>query len=151
MAVEINADEVDPNTFDPREFNQQVIAEFRANEGKVGGFFEGSDLVLLTTTGARSGEPRTSPVMYFEDGGKLYVIASMGGADQNPAWYHNLRANPDVTAEIGTESFKAKAEVVEGTERDDLYAKVSAAKPQFAEYQSKTTRVIPVVELRRAS
>jgi deazaflavin-dependent oxidoreductase (nitroreductase family) len=131
------------------EFNDQIIAEFRANEGKVGGMFEGANLVLLTTTGAKSGNRTTSPVMYFEDGDRYIVIASYAGADRNPAWYHNLRANPEVTAEIGTETFEVEAEVVEGEERDKLYARMVEIAPGFAEYQAKTTRRIPVVALRR--
>jgi deazaflavin-dependent oxidoreductase (nitroreductase family) len=131
------------------EFNDQIIAEFRANEGKVGGMFEGANLVLLTTTGAKSGNRTTSPVMYFEDGDRYIVIASYAGADRNPAWYHNLRANPEVTAEIGTETFEVEAEVVEGEERDKLYARMVEIAPGFGEYQAKTTRRIPVVALRR--
>ncbi|MBT2230869.1 nitroreductase family deazaflavin-dependent oxidoreductase [Nonomuraea sp. NEAU-A123] len=131
------------------EFNDQIIAEFRANKGKVGGMFEGANLVLLTTTGAKSGNRTTSPVMYFEDGDRYIVIASYAGADHNPAWYHNLRANPEVTAEIGTETFEVEAEVVEGEERDELYARMVEIAPGFAEYQAKTTRRIPVVALRR--
>ncbi|MCA2225845.1 nitroreductase family deazaflavin-dependent oxidoreductase [Nonomuraea aurantiaca] len=133
------------------DFNEQIIAEFRANKGKVGGMFEGADLVLLTTTGAKSGKRTTSPVMYFEDGDRYVVIASYAGADHHPAWYHNLVANPEVTAEIGTETFELTAEVVEGEERDRLYARVVEIAPGFAEYQAKTTRRIPVVALRRSA
>lgn len=133
------------------DFNDQIIAEFRANEGKVGGMFEGATLVLLTTTGAKSGKRTTSPVMYFEDGDRYIVIASYAGRDNNPAWYHNLLANPEVTAEIGTETFEVTAEVVEGEERDELYARMVEIAPGFAEYQTKTTRRIPVVALRRAA
>lgn len=133
------------------DFNEQIIAEFRANEGKVGGPFEGANLVLLTTTGAKSGKRTTSPVMYFEDGDRYIVIASYAGRDTNPAWYHNLRANPEVTAEIGKETFEVEAEVVEGEERDELYARMVEIAPGFAEYQAKTTRRIPVVALRRAA
>lgn len=131
------------------DFNQQVIDEFRANAGKVGGYFEGADLVLLTTTGAKSGKRTTSPAMYLRDDERYIVIASNGGADHHPAWYHNLRANPELTAEIGTETFAAKAEVIEGQERDDLYARMVAIAPGFAEYQAKTTRRIPVVAFHR--
>ncbi|MFD1545437.1 nitroreductase family deazaflavin-dependent oxidoreductase [Nonomuraea guangzhouensis] len=133
------------------DFNEKIIAEFRANEGKVGGMFEGANLVLLTTTGAKSGKRTTSPVMYFEDGGRYIVIASYAGADHNPAWYHNLVANPEVTVEIGTETFEVTAEVVGDEERDKLYAKVVEIAPGFAEYQEKTTRRIPVVALHRAA
>ncbi|MEV0591613.1 nitroreductase family deazaflavin-dependent oxidoreductase [Nonomuraea cavernae] len=133
----------------PNDFNQQIIDEFRANEGRVGGMFEGSPLVLLTTKGARSGRPATTPVMYLRDGDKTVVIASNAGADNHPAWYHNLRANPRVTAEIGTETFEAEAVVIEGAERDRLYARMVEIAPGFADYEAKTTRRIPVVSLER--
>ncbi|TXK38373.1 nitroreductase family deazaflavin-dependent oxidoreductase [Nonomuraea sp. C10] len=133
------------------DFNQQVIEEFRANGGKVGGYFEGADLLLLTTTGARSGRQVTSPVMYLEDGGRLVVIASKAGADDNPAWFHNLRANPEVKVEIGTEEFQAEASVVDRPERDRLYARMVEKAPGFADYETKTTRVIPVITLNRLS
>ncbi|MDF2704703.1 MAG: cell entry protein [Nonomuraea muscovyensis] len=133
----------------PNDFNQQVIAEFRANEGRVGGMFEGSPLVLLTTTGARSGKPTTTPVMYLEDGDRIVVIASNAGADHHPAWYHNLRANPEATAEVGTETFGVKAEFVDGEERDRLYARMVEQAAGFAEYEAKTSRRIPVVVLER--
>ncbi|AQZ68776.1 AclJ [[Actinomadura] parvosata subsp. kistnae] len=135
----------------PSDFNQQIIDEFRANEGRVGGMFEGAPLVLLTTTGAKSGKPVTTPVMYLADGDRYIVIASNAGADNHPAWYHNLRANPEATAEIGTETFQVKAEFVEGEERDQLYARMVAQAPGFAEYEAKTTRRIPVVALYRTA
>ncbi|MFI6325285.1 nitroreductase family deazaflavin-dependent oxidoreductase [Nonomuraea sp. NPDC050556] len=131
-------------------FNAQVIEEFRANGGKVGGMFEGANLVLLTTTGAKSGNPTTSPVMFLPDGDRYVIIASNGGADHHPAWYHNLNAHPTATAEVGTETFEVKAAVVEGTERDELYARMVEIAPGFAEYQAKTTRHIPVVVLNRS-
>jgi deazaflavin-dependent oxidoreductase (nitroreductase family) len=136
---------------DFNDFNKQIIEEFRANGGKVGGMFEGANLLLLTATGAKSGKRTTSPVMYFEDGDRLFIIASKGGAPENPAWYHNLVANPDATVEIGTETFEVKAEVVKESERDELYAKAVAIAPGFGEYQTKTTRRIPVVELHRSA
>ncbi|MEU8245344.1 nitroreductase family deazaflavin-dependent oxidoreductase [Nonomuraea sp. NPDC048916] len=135
----------------PNDFNQQIIDEFRANEGRVGGMFEGSPLVLLTTKGARSGRPTTTPVMYLRDDDRVVVIASNAGADNNPAWYHNLRANPEVTAEIGTETFEAEAVVIEGEERDRLYARMVEIAPGFAEYEAKTDRRIPVVALERST
>ncbi|MGR6914600.1 nitroreductase family deazaflavin-dependent oxidoreductase [[Actinomadura] parvosata] len=135
----------------PSDFNQQIIDEFRANEGRVGGMFEGAPLVLLTTTGAKSGKPVTTPVMYLADGDRYIVIASNAGADNHPAWYHNLRAHPEATAEIGTETFEVKAEFVEGEERDRLYARMVAQAPGFAEYEAKTTRRIPVVALYRTA
>ncbi|MFG1703936.1 nitroreductase family deazaflavin-dependent oxidoreductase [Nonomuraea sp. M3C6] len=135
----------------PNEFNQQIIDEFRANEGRVGGMFEGAALVLLTTTGAKSGKPTTSPVMYLEDDDRYVVIASNGGADHHPAWYHNLRATAEATAEIGTEKFEVKALLVEGEERDQLYARMVAKAPGFAEYEARTSRRIPVVALHRTT
>ena len=130
------------------DWNSQIIAEFRANEGRVGGPFEGAPIVLLTTTGAKTGKRRTSPMMYLREDGRMYVFASKAGADTNPAWYHNLVANPEVTAEIGTETHEATATPVTGAERDRIYAEQAQRYPGFAEYQEKTSRVIPVVELR---
>jgi len=129
--------------------NRQVIEEFRANEGKVGGPLEGVLLLLLTTTGAKSGEQRINPLAYHTDGERLVVIATKNGAPTHPDWYHNLVAHPDVSVEVGTESFEARATVVEGAERDELYAKRVAVMPIFAEYQAMTTRTIPVVVLTR--
>ncbi|QYC44955.1 Putative nitroreductase [Nonomuraea coxensis DSM 45129] len=129
------------------DFNQQIIDEFRANEGRVGGMFEGSPLLLLTTTGARSGRQTTTPVMYLPDGDRYVIIASNAGADQHPAWYHNLRAHPVATVEVGTDTFQAKAVPVEGEERDQLYARMVAVAPGFAEYERKTSRRIPVLAL----
>jgi deazaflavin-dependent oxidoreductase (nitroreductase family) len=133
----------------PNDFNQQIIEEFRANGGRVGGMFEGSPLVLLTTTGARSGKPTTTPVMYLKDDDRLVVIASNGGSDRHPAWYHNLLANPEATVEVGTETFAVKAAFAEGGERDRLYARMVEQAAGFAEYEAKTSRRIPVVVLER--
>ncbi len=135
----------------PNDFNQQVIAEFRANGGKVGGPFAGSPMLLLTTTGAKSGQPRTMPLVYTTDGDRIVILASKGGAPTNPDWYHNLVANPTVTVEQGTEKFQARAVVTEGEERERLYDQQAALMPGFAEYQKKTTRQIPVVVLERAN
>ncbi|NBE99557.1 nitroreductase family deazaflavin-dependent oxidoreductase [Nonomuraea sp. KC401] len=132
------------------DFNKQVIEEFRANEGRVGGMFEKAHLLLLTTTGARSGKRSTSPLMYMPDGDRQVVIGSAGGGDKHPAWYHNVRAHPKVTVEVGSETFEAEAVAIEGEERDQLYARMVAQAPQFAEYEDKTTRRIPVVALVRA-
>lgn len=126
------------------DFQQWVVAEFRANQGRVGGPFEGSELVLLTTTGARTGTPRTVPLGPVIVDGQLVVVASAMGADKNPDWYHNVRKNPAVTVETGTETYEAVAAV-----RHDLFAKVVAVEPGFGEYQRKTTRPIPVVTLTR--
>ncbi|MFC9436098.1 nitroreductase family deazaflavin-dependent oxidoreductase [Nocardia sp. NPDC057030] len=130
------------------DWNASIIEEFRSNAGKVGGPFEGHDLLLLTTTGAKSGLPRTSPVAFIRDQGRVIIIASKAGAPTSPDWYHNLRANPEVSVEIGTETHKATATpITEGPERDRLYAAMVEVMPGFAEYEQKTDRVIPVVAL----
>ncbi len=134
---------------DMNDYNKQVIAEFRANGGKVGGQFSGGNILLLTTTGAKSGQPRISPLAYTRDGDRIIIIASKGGAPTNPDWYHNLVAHPTVTLEVGTETFDAQASVAEGAERERLYAQVVAQMPGFGEYQRNTTRQIPVVVLTR--
>ena len=127
-------------------WNHQVIEEFRANKGKVNG---GNSLLLLTTTGARSGKQRMNPVAYTTDGERLVIIASKAGMPTNPDWYHNIVAHPDVTVEVGSETVEARATIAEGAERDELYAKQAAIMPNFAEYQAKTTRTIPVIVLTR--
>ncbi|HVU69598.1 MAG TPA: nitroreductase family deazaflavin-dependent oxidoreductase [Ktedonobacteraceae bacterium] len=132
------------------DFNQQIINEFRANNGKVGGPFAGGSLLLLTTTGAKSGQPRTSPLAYTSDGENLVIIASKAGAPTNPDWYYNLLAHPEVTVEVGNERYQARASVVaEQEKRDRLYAKMVERMPGFADYEKKTTRKIPVVVLER--
>jgi deazaflavin-dependent oxidoreductase (nitroreductase family) len=131
------------------DFNLAIIKEFRENGGETFGPFKGRPLLLLTTKGAKSGNELTVPVVYTRDGDRYVIIASMGGAPKSPAWYHNLVANPDVTLEVGTEKFKAKASVAQGAERERLYAAQAATMPAFTEYQQKTTRVIPVVALTR--
>ena len=132
------------------DFNQAVIDEFRANEGKVGGYFEGANMLLLHTTGAKSGQPRTNPLVYVRDGDNLVIIASKGGEDSNPDWYYNLRANPDVTVEVGTDQFQVHATAVtEEPERSRLYAKMVEHRPGFADYEQKTMRKIPAVVLER--
>jgi len=138
----------DPETINA--FNNSIIDEFRANAGKVGGQFAGADLLLLTTTGAKSGQPRVSPLAYFRVDGKLIVIGSFAGAPVNPAWVHNLRANPAAHVEAGTDAFDVTARELPVAERDALFEKVAAAAPGFAEYQSKTSRVIPLFELQPA-
>jgi deazaflavin-dependent oxidoreductase (nitroreductase family) len=134
---------------DMNDWNRQTIEQFRANNGKVGGFWEGKPLLLLTTTGAKSGQRRTTPTMYLRDGDRLLVFASKGGAPTHPAWYHNLVAHPEVTVEVGTETYKATATVLKGEERDQLYARHAELYPQFGEYQTRTTRKIPVIALER--
>lgn len=131
------------------DFNRRIIEEFRANGGETFGPFKGRNLLLLTTTGAKSGEERTTPLVYSRDGDRLVIIASMGGAPKHPAWFHNISANPEVTLEVGTEKFNARGSVAEGAERDRLYAQQAAEMPAFNEYQEKTTRRIPVVVLER--
>jgi deazaflavin-dependent oxidoreductase (nitroreductase family) len=131
------------------DFNQKVIAEFRANGGKVGPPFENAPLILLTTTGAKSGQPRVAPLVYTTDGDRMVILASKAGAPTNPDWYHNLVANPTATVETGSETFPVRASVAEGTERQRLYDQQAAQMPGFAEYQKKTTRQIPVVVLER--
>jgi deazaflavin-dependent oxidoreductase (nitroreductase family) len=132
---------------DINDFNRNVIEEFRAHGGKVGGAFEQMPLLLLTTTGANSGERRTTPVAYLRDGARLIVFASKAGAPENPAWYHNLRANPSVTVEVGSEEHEMQAVELEGEERDRLFARQSELQPQFAQYAERTPRTIPVVAL----
>jgi deazaflavin-dependent oxidoreductase (nitroreductase family) len=131
------------------DFNRAIIEEFRANEGKVGGPFEGAPMLLLTSTGARSGERRTTPVVYLPDGQRMIIFASRGGAPTNPAWYHNLRANPSATVEVGNEKVGVDAVVTEGEERERLFRRQAELYPQFADYEQKTTRQIPVVALER--
>ena len=131
------------------DWNSKIIEEFRTNSGKVGGPFEGAPLLLLTTTGAKSGQHRTSPVMYLPDGDRMIIFASKAGAPTNPDWYHNLVAHPEATVEVGTETVAVKAVVTSGEERDRLYAKQAKLNPGFADYQTKTTRQIPVVALER--
>ncbi len=132
-------------------FNEQVVNEFRANQGKVGGPFAGAPLLLLTTVGARSGAERLNALMYTKDGDDLVVLASKGGAPDNPAWYHNVIANPSATVEVGTEKFGVTARVAGGEERDRLFQAQATEYPQFAGYQEKTTRQIPVIVLHRES
>jgi len=133
----------------PNAFNDQIIEEFRANAGKVGGPFQGAPMVLVTSKGAKSGKPHTTPLVYLQDGDRIAVFASMGGAPTNPAWYHNLKANPDATVEVGTDSYAVKAVVTSGEERDRLFRKQVSLLPQFGEYEKRTTRTIPVVALER--
>jgi deazaflavin-dependent oxidoreductase (nitroreductase family) len=136
---------------DYSDWNRKIIDEFRTNEGRVGGQFEGAPLLLLTTTGAKSGQDRTAPMMYLDLDGRTFVFASKAGAPTNPDWFHNLKANPGVTVEIGTERFAARADEVVGADRDRIYAEQAGRYPGFAEYQEKTERTIPVVELVRSA
>ena len=130
-------------------WNEQIMAEFRANGGKVGGPFENLTLLLLHTTGAKSGEPRVNPAATFVIDGKRLVVGSAGGADADPAWVHNLRANPKARIEIGTDAYDVTARELPADERDATYPKIVERAPVFAEYQAKTTRAIPLFELQR--
>ena len=129
------------------DYNAAIIEEFRANHGKVGGNFEGAPLLLLHSTGAKSGKERVSPVMYLRDGDRYLVFASKGGAPDNPDWYHNVKANPDATIEVGDDTLDVRAEELPRAERDVKYAEQAALFPGFADYEKKTDRVIPVVAL----
>jgi deazaflavin-dependent oxidoreductase (nitroreductase family) len=140
-----------PDTDTIKAFNTTIAEEFRSNDGRVGGQFKDADLLLLTTTGAKSGQPRLAPLAYFRVDGKLLIIGSFAGADVNPAWVHNLRANPSAHIEVGNDSSDVTARELPSDERDDLFGRIAAAAPGFAEYQAKTTRVIPVFELQPAS
>lgn len=131
------------------EFNRQIVEEFRANAGKVGGPFEGGTLLLLHTVGAKSGQPRLSPLAYLEIDGKVLIVGSYAGAPKHPAWVHNLRANSRAHIEIGTEAYDVTARELPDDERDAMYPKIVALAPVFAEYQSKTARAIPLFELVR--
>lgn len=133
------------------DMNQKVIEEFRANDGKVGGFFANNTLLLLHTTGAKSRKERINPLVTFEDGDRLVIIASKGGAPSHPDWYHNIVANPVVKVEYGTKSFQAQAAVASEPERTRLYEIMETKMASFTEYKEKAGRVIPVVTLSRSS
>ncbi|OBB67889.1 MULTISPECIES: nitroreductase family deazaflavin-dependent oxidoreductase [unclassified Mycobacterium] len=131
--------------------NNNITDEFRANAGEVGGRFEGNELLLLTTKGAKSGEPRVAPLVVFRIDGKLLIVAGYGGADVNPGWVHNLRANPRARVEVATDSFDVVAHELDSSERQAIIPKINATVPAFAfaNYQSKTTRTIPIFELQK--
>jgi deazaflavin-dependent oxidoreductase (nitroreductase family) len=130
-------------------FNESIVDEFRANDGTVGGPFEGNELLLLRTIGAKSGQPRTSPLSCKRIDGKLLIIAGNGGADVHPSWVYNLRANPKARVEVGTESIDVTARELPPAERDELMPKLTAEITAFAEFQANTNRVIPIFELQR--
>ena len=133
-----------------RDFNTNNIEEFRRNGGKVGGQFEGFPLLLLTSTGARSGEQRVNPIAYFDIDGRIYVVGSAAGRDRNPAWVHNIRTHPEVTVEIGSDApAAATARELPVEQRDRIYEIVVQRAPGFGEYEKRTDRVIPVFELDR--
>ena len=129
------------------DWNADVIAEFRKNHGKVGGYFEGAPLLLLHHTGARSGKLRINPMMYLKDDNRYLVFASKAGADTNPDWYFNVKAHPEAQIEVEDQTIYVRAEEVTGPERDRLYALQASIYPTFAEYQLKTKRIIPVIAL----
>ena len=129
------------------DYNARIIDEFRANEGRVGGMFEGRTLLLLHHVGARSGTQRVNPVAYTTDGARYIVIASKGGAPTNPGWYHNLKTNPNATIEVGTDTIDVLASEAGGEERERLYRRQAERIPQFAEYERRTARTIPVIVL----
>jgi deazaflavin-dependent oxidoreductase (nitroreductase family) len=129
------------------DFNQQVITEFRENDGKVGGMFDGMPLLLLHHVGAKSGTARIAPLVYMPDGDRYLIFASKAGAPENPSWFHNVLAHPETEIEVGSDTVPVVASEVSGDERDRLYAQQMEVAPQFGEYQSKTTRKIPVVAL----
>ena len=131
------------------DWNTNVMTEFRTHEGRVGGQFEGAPVLLLHTKGAKSGQERVNPMMYLDYEGRRFIFASYAGAPTNPDWYHNLVAHPQVTVELGTETFEATATPVSLEERDRIYPIQGERYPGFAEYELKTTRKIPVVELVR--
>ena len=132
------------------DFNAKIIDEFRANAGVVGGMFAGAPMILVTHTGAKSGKSYTAPLVYSTDGDRYVIIASKGGAPEDPQWYRNMVANPAVTVEVGTETFAATASEAKGAERDRLYAAQAEQMPNFAEYAKATTRTIPVLVLTRS-
>jgi deazaflavin-dependent oxidoreductase (nitroreductase family) len=132
-----------------KEFNRNLIDEYRANDGKVGGMFEGAPLLLLTTTGAKTGQARVAPLAYTKDADRFVIIASKGGAPSHPDWYYNLRTNPEVTIELGAEKFPARATIQHGEERKRLFDQMSQKMPNFAEYQRNTRRELPVILLER--
>jgi deazaflavin-dependent oxidoreductase (nitroreductase family) len=139
-----------PDAEGMKAFNDGVIEEFRANGGKVGGPFEGGNMVLLTTKGAKTGKPRLVPLAYVPVDGRILIVGSLAGAPVDPQWVRNIRANSDVFIEVGTEAYDAVANELPRDERDALWPKVTEVAPVFADYQSKTTRVIPLFEVTRA-
>ena len=130
-------------------WNQQIIDEFHANEGRVGGPFAGRTMLLLHHKGRKTGQVRVNPLVYLADGDRFLVFGSKGGAPSDPDWFRNLRANPAATVEVGTDKFDVEAEELLGDERDRLYAKQAELVPAFGEYQTRTDRKIPVAALKR--
>ena len=131
------------------EFNKTVISEFRSNNGKVDGVFEEGTMALVHHVGVKSGIERVNPLGYFTDGDRIFVVASFGGSDANPAWYRNLMVNPRTIVEIGSETIPVTARELTGAERDERFTEIAQTMPMFGDYQRRTTRIIPVVELVR--
>ena len=131
----------------PRDWNRTIIEEFRANGGRVGGYFEGAPMVLLHPIGARSGTERINPVVYLPDGHDMVIAATKGGSPANPDWYHNLKAHPRILVEVGTRTVLVQAREVTGDERDELWHRLVALRPGMAEYETRTTRVFPMFRL----
>ncbi len=150
MDTEMDKDKLVADTAALEDFNRNVVEEFRANGGKVGGPFEGGTLLLLHTTGAKSGQPRVSPLAYLTIDGKMLIVGSYAGAPRSPAWVHNLRANPKAFIEVGTQAYEVDVRELPDDERAATYPKLAELAPVFAEYQAKTTRAIPLFELTRA-
>lgn len=147
---ELDKDKLVADTSALNDFNRQIVEEFRANGGKVGGPFEGGTLLLLHTTGAKSGKARLSPLAYLTVDDKMLIVGSYAGAPQHPAWVHNLRATPKAYIEVGTEAYDVDVRELPDDERDAAYVKITELAPVFADYQAKTTRDIPLFELTRA-
>ena len=147
---DLDKDKLVADTSALNDFNRQIVEEFRANGGKVGGPFEGGTLLLLHTTGAKSGTARLSPLAYLTVDDKMLIVGSYAGAPKNPAWVHNLRATPKAYIEVGTEAYDVDVRELPDDERDAAYAKITELAPVFADYQAKTTRDIPLFELTRA-
>jgi deazaflavin-dependent oxidoreductase (nitroreductase family) len=135
----------------PENWNQKIIDEFHGNGGKVGGPFEGAPMIIVHHVGARTGTERTNPLVYLPDGDDMVIAATKGGAPANPDWYHNLKAHPRIEVEVGTETFPVEATEVTGSERDELWRRLVAMRPSFAEYETKTSRVFPMFRLSRVS
>ena len=133
----------------PTDWNQKIIEEFRANEGRVGGYFEGAHMVLIHHIGARTGKERVNPVTYLPDGDDMVIAATKSGAPTNPDWYHNLKANPRITVEVGIATFPVEAAEVTGAERDELWRRLVELRPGFAAYETKTSRIFPMFRLTR--
>ena len=135
----------------PNAWNQKIIEEFRANAGKVGGYFEGAPMILIHHIGARSAAERVNPLTYLPDGDEMVIAATKGGSPTNPDWYYNLKAHPRIAVEVGTATFPVEAREVTGDERNELWRRLVEMRPGFAEYETKTSRIFPMFRLTRLS